>query len=186
MLAVGVAIANLTMVPRVFIEVAVAGPSLIPEIGPVLALMLGAGLLVLGLQYLLVVRNEPDEEVDVKLEFTNPLRLKSAVAFGVMFAVVLFVARVAQDEFSAVGTYAVALISGAPDVNAITLSLAGMAEQGMLATDLAWRAIIVGCISNSLFKIGLVSSLGSPGFRRLALLPLVAMLTAGLAGLMFF
>jgi uncharacterized membrane protein (DUF4010 family) len=99
---------------------------------------------------------------------------------------VLFVARVAQEEFSEVGIYAVAIISGGPDVNAITLSLAGMAEQGVLATEVAWRAIILGCLSNSLFKIILVMSLGSSPFRRLALMPIAAMLAVGAAGVALF
>ena len=186
MLAVGVVIANLTMVPRVFIEVAVAGPILLSRITPVLGAMLLAGLLVLGLQYFFSMRDTKVEESSSLLEFTNPLRLKSAMAFGVMYAVVLFVARVAQEEFSEVGIYAVAIISGGPDVNAITLSLAGMAEQGVLATEVAWRAIILGCLSNSLFKIVLVMSLGSSPFRRFALMPIAAMLAVGAAGVALF
>jgi uncharacterized membrane protein (DUF4010 family) len=174
-----VIIANLTMIPRIAVEVAVAGPSLLPVLVPTLSIMLLVGGVVWGIQWLMDRRAESVTDVDFVVELTNPLRLRSAITFGLMYAAVIVVVRIAQAEMSESGTYLVAILSGAPDVNAITLSLARLHDEGALSTEVASRAVILAALSNGLLKLGVAAVLGSGIFRKNVLIALGAMLLAG-------
>ncbi|MCT4962756.1 DUF4010 domain-containing protein, partial [Pseudomonas aeruginosa] len=74
--------------------------------------------------------------------------------------------------------YAVALLSGLADVDAITLSLA-RAAQGELDPGVASRGIALAALSNSLVKAGLVVLVGG---KRLALQTLPFSLAGLLVG----
>ena len=77
----------------------------------------------------------------------------------------------------------VSLIAGLTDVDAITLSLANNARDG-LSHEVASRGIVFAALSNSLVKGGLIALIGG---RQLALctLPIMAAgLLAGLASLL--
>jgi len=89
---------------------------------------------------------------------------------------VLLAAAAAQQHFQNKGLYAVAVLSGLTDMDAITLSTSRLAEDGRLAAGTAWRVILVAMLANLAFKGAVVGILGS---RRL----LVRMvLLFGLAG----
>jgi uncharacterized membrane protein (DUF4010 family) len=90
--------------------------------------------------------------------------LKSALVFGVIYALVLLAVAATKDYFGNRGLYAVALVSGLTDMDAITLSTSRLAHQQRLDADLAWRAILVASLANLGFKGGVAAVLGS---RRL-------------------
>ncbi len=110
-------------------------------------------------------------------EQENPTELKSALWFGVMFAIVLVAAAAGHHYFDERGMYAVAAISGLTGMDAINLSTAGLVEAGRLPADVGWRAAVVATIANLLFKAGIVAFLGS---RRL--LVMVSLMFAVLIG----
>jgi uncharacterized membrane protein (DUF4010 family) len=58
----------------------------------------------------------------------------------------------AKQYFGSRGLYVVALISGLTDMDAITLSLARMVEEGGLAATTGWRLILIASVANLLFK----------------------------------
>ncbi|MGH7899645.1 MAG: DUF4010 domain-containing protein, partial [Candidatus Binatia bacterium] len=58
------------------------------------------------------------------------------------------------------GLYAVAIVSGLTDVDAITLSTAGLAGRGAIPPALAWRVILVAALANLAFKFAIVCVLG--------------------------
>jgi len=60
----------------------------------------------------------------------NPFSLTAAVQFGVLFAAVLLVVAAAERYFPGQGYYIVAALAGLTDVDAITLSMAGLARSG--------------------------------------------------------
>lgn len=97
-------------------------------------------------------------------EQENPTELKSALWFGVMFAIVVVAAAAGHAYFDERGMYAVAAISGLTGMDAINLSTAGLVEEGRLPADIGWRAVVVATIANLVFKLGIVAFLGS---RRL-------------------
>lgn len=114
-------------------------------------------------------------------EHTNPTQLRSALVFGAIFAVVLFAVAAVRATFGEGALYAVAVLSGATDMDAITLSTAQMVHDGKLAPASGWRLILVGSMSNLVFKAAAAGWLGGPAlFRRLALCFGVALGAGGL------
>ncbi|MGH8609448.1 MAG: DUF4010 domain-containing protein, partial [Gammaproteobacteria bacterium] len=57
----------------------------------------------------------------------NPAELKSALIFGVIYALVIFATAAAKDYFGDQALYGIALVSGFVAVDAITLSTARLA-----------------------------------------------------------
>jgi uncharacterized membrane protein (DUF4010 family) len=94
----------------------------------------------------------------------NPTELKSALLFGVFFAVVLLAVAAARDRFGSRGLFVVGALSGLTDVDAITLSTLQMVNGGGLSQGDAWRTIMVATMSNLVFKGGVMAFLGD---RRL-------------------
>ena len=89
-----------------------------------------------------------------------PSELKSAVLFGLLYAVVLVVVAAAKKYFGNSGLYVAAALSGLTDVDAITLSSARLVSTSHLEASTAWRLILLGGLANVVFKMGLVLVLG--------------------------
>jgi uncharacterized membrane protein (DUF4010 family) len=87
-----------------------------------------------------------------------------------------------QHLWGAAGVLGSAAILGLTDMDALTYSMArlGSAESAPLAA----RAIAVGILSNTMLKLALVLSLGSPGFRKAAAPGLLALAAAVVVGLL--
>jgi uncharacterized membrane protein (DUF4010 family) len=54
----------------------------------------------------------------------------------------------------------VAALSGLTDMDAITLSTAQLIKRNDLSVDTGWRMILIGALSNLVFKCGAVAMLG--------------------------
>ncbi len=166
--ALAILIAWTVMFARVIIEVAVVNPRLVRMIWiPMTAAI------VAGLAYCLLLyrRQRPDhEEEDVS--FSNPFELGPAIQFGLLFAVILFVAKVAQVYLGDTGLYLSSIASGLADVDAITLSVAQLSKSGPNGIDLsvAARAIVLAAVSNTFIKGGLVICMGEKELKK-AILP---------------
>jgi uncharacterized membrane protein (DUF4010 family) len=101
-----------------------------------------------------------------------------AAAFQV--AVVLLDA--ASGFWGTGGVFASAAALGLTDVDALTFSMSRFGEDAAVRA-LAAKAIAVGILVNTLFKLGLVLILGSRGFQGVAvpgLLTIAASIAAGL------
>jgi uncharacterized membrane protein (DUF4010 family) len=86
-----------------------------------------------------------------------------------------------SDVAGSGGLYAVALVSGLTDVDAITLSTLRLYDLGKLAPLQAVSAIVLALVSNMAFKLGLVFAVGGAALgRRCAPAMLAAAATAGL------
>lgn len=90
----------------------------------------------------------------------DPTQLRAALLFGVLYGAAVFSVAAATDYFGETGLYAVAGISGLTDIDAITLSLANLADAGRIETDTTWRAILLAALSNLVFKGALAFFLG--------------------------
>lgn len=144
---------------RVLLEIAVVGPAVFAQTAPPLALMMGvmAALAYLSQRKAASVDPEPEEP---------PSTMKTAVAFGLMYAVVLFAIAASRQYFGNSGMFAVASLSGLTDVDAITLSTVHLVDSGGLASSLGWRLILTGILSNLLFKAGIVAVIGRARMLR--------------------
>jgi uncharacterized membrane protein (DUF4010 family) len=94
-------------------------------------------------------------------EQTNPTELKTAFLFMILFAIVLLAVAFARDYLGNRGLFAVAILSGTTDMDAITLSATRLAHTGEVVGSIAWKLILVGSLANIVFKTGIVAMLGS-------------------------
>jgi len=169
----GVLLASAIMFGRVIIEVLVVNPEILRLLWIPLATMF-SGLILLFAWYWRLKCHEDNEE-QPHIEFNNPLQLGMAFKFGLLLTVVLFMSAAMQEWFGSYGVYALSVLSGLIDVDAIALSLSKSAKQD-LALEVATLGILLACLTNTIVK-GLIFAFIA-GFKdnfKLPLLMLVAL-----------
>ena len=178
-LACGILLAWAVMFVRVLVLVAVVNrPLLAPLLVPFLAMAVTVGAFAAFYYYRDGSANthmSAKGEVAVK----NPFSLTAAAKFGALFAVVLLAVKIVQETLPPSGLYAVAALSGLVDVDAITLSMAELAQNGQIRT--AVIAITIAALSNTLVKCGMVVVLAGLALGKPILIATAATLLAGLA-----
>lgn len=164
-LALGIVLAWTVMFFRVLIM-----SSLISlELGRRLALAVGLLCLVsLGACYWLWRRHRQRERGEVK-PGSNPFELDQAIKFGLLFGVVVLVAKAAQVYLGDAGLYLAAGVAGLTDVDAITLAMANLASSDSANLATAARAIIIAIMANTITKSAMAIGLGSHDLRRITL-----------------
>jgi uncharacterized membrane protein (DUF4010 family) len=172
--ALAIMIAWTVMFARVLVEVGVLNLELLSLVWLPIA---SAG--VVGLLYCvyLYLNHRTAEKDD--LEFSNPFDLISAIKFGLLYAVILVVARAGQLYFGDTGVYISSLLSGLADVDAITISLAQLSGAGTVSKTVAAQSIVLATIANTLAK-GTIVVIGGASLLKRALLPgmLLVLVTA--------
>lgn len=176
LLAAGILIANATLFPRILVIVALVNTDLVPLLVPPLLLMLALTLFPSLLLWLAAAKQESGASLNVE----NPLELGMALRFGVLLAVIMLGGELAAQFFGNAGVLVLAAISGVADLNAITLSIAGM-EDASITLQYAVIAILVAVLTNSLFKAGFSALAGTFGLGLRVGLPLIGTAAAGLA-----
>lgn len=148
-------LASAAVFGRVLFEVAVAAPSVLPGVAPPLLVMTGV---VAALAWAALRRShrEPPPPVDHE----PPSTLRSAIVFGLLYAVVLLAVAAVREHFGEGALYGVAALSGLTDVDAITLSTSRLIESGRLGPETGWRVILVGTLANLAFKAGIILTAG--------------------------
>ena len=164
-LALAIIIAWTVMYARVVVVVLTVSRSVAAMVWMPLVLTMGAGVL-FAIYLFRTQQREGGEEEEVA--FNNPFELRPAILFGLLFAVVLLLSRVAQFYAGDTGIYVSSVLAGLADVDAITLSVLQLAQgTDPIATDVAARAIVLAAVANTLAKGGLVLVGGSPALRRI-------------------
>lgn len=149
--------ADAISVIRVIVEMGVIVPQKLSElILPFITLFVFMAILS-GIMFYLASRDQQINEIP---EPKNPAQFKSALVFGLLYAIILLAVAFAQDKLGNSGLYIVSVVGGLVKKDAITLSLAQSIRDGM-ETDLGWRLIMTGLLSNVAFKILIVGFLGS-------------------------
>jgi uncharacterized membrane protein (DUF4010 family) len=115
---------------------------------------------------------------------SNPFELGAAIKFGVLFGVVVIVAKAAQVYLGEAGLYLAAAVAGLTDVDAITLAMANFAQSDAGQVNIAARAILIAALANTLVKSGMTIVLGSPALRRQSLPISGALLAAGVVAVL--
>ncbi len=180
-LASGLLVAWAVMFGRVVVEVGVVHAPLLGALALPLAAM---GVVTLGAAawcYLRPGTSAAAAAPDVPL--TNPFSLRSAMSFALFFAVVLLVVAVAREHLPARGLYAVAVLAGLTDVDAITMSMAAYARDGGDAAT-AVGGIVLAALTNTLVKAGMVAALGTRALRLRTAAATAAIAVAGLLALL--
>jgi len=178
-LALGVLLASTIMFVRVLAIVGVANAALVAPLAlPLLAMFFtaAAGSLVL---YRRVSGDSGDASA---LQLSNPFELTKALGFALLLAGVLVGSRAAALYLGVGGAYAAAGLAGLADVDAISLSMARLAE-GELSRRAASNAIVIACLTNTASKGALAAALGGAALARKLVPALALAAAAGLAAL---
>ncbi|MCC5906180.1 MAG: MgtC/SapB family protein [Balneolaceae bacterium] len=143
----GVMIASSIMFIRVLVEVAVVNPALLELLWIPVAIMFFC---VLGGGFWLW-QTGSHKEVEPELKLDNPFKITMALKFGFLLAVIMFLAAAMLDWFGESGIYALSIISGLMDVDAITLSLSRLALDE-LSHNVAVMGIVLASAVNTIIK----------------------------------
>ena len=157
-LAAGILGASGLMYGRVMIEAFVVEP----ELGRTLALPLSALFVaVVGTALVIWWRSTRHDPVDPGLRVRNPVTITSALQFGALYGVVVFVAKALIDNVSQASLSAVGAVSGINDVDAITLAAANFVRDGTVPVGTGAEAVMAAVVVNTIVKAGLAFALGS-------------------------
>jgi uncharacterized membrane protein (DUF4010 family) len=107
-------------------------------------------------------------------EVKNPTELKTAISFGLLYAIVLLASAWLQDIAGNKGLYIVALASGLTDADASVLSTLRLFNLEKISSSEAVVAVTLALMANLIFKIGLILSIGGKSLARYALPGLLA------------
>lgn len=174
--AAGILIACGTMFPRILVYCLIINTALLPNLIWPVAVMT---MLLYGPALLIWTRHSRQFQVSQPSLSQNPLDLSSALVFGLLLTAILVLGEFLKNSFGDAGIYALAATSGVADVDAITLSLTRMSNDG-LGMNTAVLGIVIAAAVNNLVKSGMAWTIGN---RRTGLLvagPMVLSLAAGL------
>jgi uncharacterized membrane protein (DUF4010 family) len=177
-----IAIANLVVLARLAVISAVVAPGAIHATLPVF----GCGL-VLGavpiFNRLRTAMAAPEQKV---LDLSNPTQLRVALGFGAIYAIVLVGSAWLSERAGSQGLYAVAVVSGLVDVDAITLSSLNLFEGGGVTAAVAVTAIGIAYLAAVAFKLAVVLVIGGTELLKRVALALIAPALGIVAGLLLF
>lgn len=159
-LALGVILANGIMFLRILIEVFVLNRPLFYT----LLLPMGVLALVTAVFSYFLLKRSKEAKGDITLG--SPFTIKPALTFGLIFALVLALVKVADVYLSSKGVYIVSMLSGIADVDAITVSLSQLAGRSLEET-IARNGIIIAALTNVAVKGGIALWFGGKKFGRL-------------------
>jgi uncharacterized membrane protein (DUF4010 family) len=172
-LAFGAVAANAMLYPRVLVAISVLNRSLVPDASRYLILpgLVAAAAAVLGWR-----RSPPDHQPPA-LALHNPLQLTAALQMALIFQAVLMLVQLAGGAFGHMGVLGAAVLLGLTDVDALTVSMARGAAYAV-SPGTAAVAIAAGVLSNTILKLGIAVTFGSPTFQRVAGATLAVMAVA--------
>ena len=174
-------IANLVVLVRLGVVSSIVAPAILPHILPVLAggLLFGTVVTFLWWRRISMVGEFPIPEI------TNPTEIRTALSFAALYALVLLVSSWLSDISGSRGLYLLAFASGLTDVDAISLSMLRLFDQGKLGPDQTVITMAIAYLSNLLFKFGLVIMIGGKALARDSA-PALAAIACGMLGALLF
>jgi uncharacterized membrane protein (DUF4010 family) len=164
-----------TMFPRMLVVVGVVDPALFAGLLWPLGAMTVTGY---ALSALLYRREEKQAQSEDRVPLRNPFELTKAVEFGLLFAVVLFIAKATQHYIGRGGLFVSSALSGMADVDAITLSLADLHRHAdVISLATATTGIALAAIANTITKATIALVVG--GWKLGARVGAVFLITLG-------
>ncbi|MFH1659866.1 MAG: MgtC/SapB transporter [Rhodocyclaceae bacterium] len=179
MSAIVILIANVMVMIRLWLVASVVAPTLATQIAIVFACGIVPGV-AMALYRWKVLSDAGDLPMP---EVKNPTEMRTAVSFGLLYAVVVLASAWLQDIAGSSGLYIVALVSGLTDADASVLSTLRMFNLDKVVSGDAVIAVTLALLANLVFKIGLVLSIGGGKLARHALPGLFAIGGGMVAGL---
>jgi len=98
---------------------------------------------------------------NVHLSVKQPFALTPALKFGLLFAVILLVSRIAQLSFGDTGLYVTSLLSGLADADVMALTMTGLFNSSSVSAIVASTCILIAIATNTFIKVGFAYGLGT-------------------------
>jgi uncharacterized membrane protein (DUF4010 family) len=172
-------LASTVMFGRLMVVTALVNPVLIgPLVYPMAAGSLGGLVTCLVLWRRTLQSARPTTDIAIE----NPFELGRAVAFALLFAVVLLGSKIASTYLGTGGVYVAGLLGGAADADAVVLSMAELARAGGTPAKVAATAIFLGAAANTLTKGLMALGVGGAAFGKRVLTAQLVVLVMGAAG----
>ncbi len=162
LLAGGILLASAIMYPRILLLVAVLNVDLVQHLAIPLG---GMSLTSLATALWLWRSNEPHTGIDSSQLQQKPFQIGPALKFGALLAVIMLAAEAIRAYLGEQGLWIVSLLAGLTDVDAITLTLTRMTENG-ISQQVAVVGITLAAISNTLVKGVLAGFAGCPALLK--------------------
>ena len=178
-LTAGILIASGTMFPRTVLLAGVVYPPMMAF----LALPLGLMALICFGAAAYFWRSSDKEADPGGGDLRNPFEIMTALKFGALLVLVMFLVRALRDSFGDLGIYVISVLSGITDVDTITLSMSRLASED-LAASVAARAIVLASISSTLFKGLLTVFIARGKMARRVAIPMSLSAVAGVGAVM--
>lgn len=159
--AVGIVAATAVMYPRILLETLVVDRGLALQLLPAILAITATAVLAATVLWRRADHGRSSGAPE-PLQVTNPLNFGVALQFGAVYMLVQWLMMLATAHFPAQGLYAGALLFGATDMDAITLSIA---RQGEVAGPQRGTAILLATMSNTVMKFLIVLFFGDRGLR---------------------
>lgn len=179
--AMAIICACTVMFPRILVEVYIVNRQLAQHLWIPIAILSLTGFGAAFYIYKKNVKSAGKGEVPLK----NPLNFATAVKFALFFAGVMLLVKYSNENFGDMGTYIAGAISGITDVDAITLSMAKMANNNN-NISLATNTILLAALSNTLVKFGIVLLVGSRSLIKVASIGFISIFIVGTALFIYF
>jgi uncharacterized membrane protein (DUF4010 family) len=140
---------------------------------------LGVGLLGCAYLWFRQQKKATDPKEQEQIRANNPFELWPAIKFGLLFGIILFISKAAQENFGTGGVFVSSAVAGLTDVDAITLSLSNLAGSAITETAAA-QGITLAALANTAVKAFLAAVTGAPSLRRYTLPIFGAMIATGM------
>lgn len=151
------ALRNLTIV--LFFTLTSDSPTLVDAIVPLGAIIVGS---------IAVAYVTADWDATVEMDLESPFSLQNALAFGLVFLVILVGSAFAQAEFGATGLFVSAVISGLVSSAGATTSAVLLYIGGGIQGTTAVIAVLLATASSVAVKAGLAAAGPTPFARKIA------------------
>ena len=153
-LAFGILAACTVLFVRVLVAAMVLNSDLVTALLPFVA-----GPFVVGVVVTIFLWKSARSSKDEPEHQGNPLQLRSALQMALIFQVVLFLVHGARSLWGDSGILISGALLGLTDMDALTISMARSAADPALVR-VAAEAILLGILSNTIFKAGIAALLG--------------------------
>lgn len=157
---------------RTGLLIAALAPALVSALLPPLVV---AGAVMMACAVLFISHDAARAEAEPP---ANPFELMQVVKMALLITVVAFVSRASAQVFGDAGLYIVSALSALADVDAATVTVAGMAAQ--LTTAVAVNAIGIAVAANLLAKVVYAAATGSRAFALMLAFATALAVAAGL------
>ena len=141
---------------RLAVVVALFSLPLAATLAPALALLCGAAGLFAWREWRRVERGAAD---NLAIPAANPLQLSTALLFAALFVVISLATVWVESQFGRTGTFTLAALVGASDIDPFVLNLAQGGAPGMSLPALA-AAVLIAASANNLAKAGYAIGFG--------------------------